>query len=85
MCSSDLFTDGVINFLHCGAFLGVQRPAVGPLEMGPGVSQIREGVQVGRVLRLRARIPGGPRDQKNHRRNDRCNFRKILHSEYHLM
>jgi hypothetical protein len=56
------FIDGVVDFFDGLTLFGVNRAAVGAmLEMGPGVAQVGESVDVRRMTTLRVDILGGQR------------------------
>jgi hypothetical protein len=57
------FVDGMVDFFNGLTLFDVNRRAVGSmLEMGPGVAQIGEGVEIRRMMTLRVDILGGQRE-----------------------
>lgn len=55
--------DGVVDFFDGLTLFGVNRSAIGAmLEMGPGVAQVGESVEVRRMTTLRVDILGGQRE-----------------------
>ena len=57
------FIDGVVDFFDGLTLFGVNRSAVGAmLQMGPGVAQVGESVDVRRMTTLRVDILGGQRE-----------------------
>jgi hypothetical protein len=75
------FTDGVVDFVNCGLFFGVESSAVGPmLEVGPSIAQVAEGVDVSRMLALRTNTLRREREQEGEHRHEHCKFGENFHS-----
>jgi len=72
--------DGVIDFVDGFLFLFTQFPAVGALQVGSGGTQIRQGMQISRVIAAgfwsRRNISGHEKQCGQH---DKCQFREHFH------
>jgi hypothetical protein len=55
-CGTLDFVDGVVDFFYGGALFSMQRASVGALQMCPRIPQVGKGVQVRRMLALRADV-----------------------------
>ena len=55
-CGTPDFVDGVVDFFYGGALFSMQRASVGALQMCPRIPQVGKGVQVRRMLALRADV-----------------------------
>ena len=55
-CGTLDFVDGVVDFFYGGSLFSMQRASVGTLQVCSRIPQVRKGVQVGRMLTLRAGV-----------------------------
>jgi hypothetical protein len=74
------FADSFIDIVDGFLFLFAQFPAVGPLEMSPGMAQIRQSMQISRMLPRRLRCCGDNRWNDEQKSNDyEHQFAKAFH------
>jgi len=79
------FVDGVINFFNGVLFFDVDGGAVGTmLQVRPGVAQIGQSMDVGRMAVLSVGVGCGERHQKSESRREQCKTEKRFHADNHL-
>jgi hypothetical protein len=84
-CGALDFIDGVVNLFNGGALFRVQSATVGALQVCSRIPQIGKGVQVSRMLALRANVLRREREKESDRRSDQGYLSKSFHSDYHLV
>jgi len=84
-CGALDFIDGVVNLFNGGALFCMQSATVGALQVCSRIPQIGKGVQVSRMLALRANVLRREREKESDRRSDQGYLSKSFHSDYHLV
>lgn len=74
------FVDGFIDFVNGFLFLVTQFAAIGTLEMGARVTEVRQSVKICRMVSRRLRLCGNGRShEEQERRNNEHRFAKAFH------